>query len=74
LSDERRQVVQSAPGHLRPAWHADAADLAAAFGQRAEDLELALAPDVKLSLLDWDQCCDTFIDGDLTAFAGAIAS
>jgi len=33
---------------------------------------LALSPDVELALLDWDQCCDTFIDGDLTVFAEAI--
>jgi hypothetical protein len=34
---------------------------------------LALAPDVRLRLLDWNNCCDTFFDGDLAFFAEAIA-
>jgi hypothetical protein len=33
---------------------------------------LPLAPDVKLRLLDWNHCCDTFFDGDLALFAQAI--
>lgn len=33
---------------------------------------LTLAPDLELALLDWERCCDTFIEGDLTAFAEAI--
>lgn len=33
---------------------------------------LALAPDVRLRLLDWNHCCDTFFDGDLSLFAQAI--
>ena len=35
---------------------------------------LALAPDLQLALLDWNHCCDTFFDGDLTTFATAINS
>jgi hypothetical protein len=33
---------------------------------------LPLAPDVRLRLLDWNHCCDTFFDGDLALFAQAI--
>jgi hypothetical protein len=33
---------------------------------------LSLAPDLRLRLLDWNRCCDTFFDGDLSAFALAI--
>jgi hypothetical protein len=33
---------------------------------------LTLAPDVRLRLLDWNDCCDTFFDGDLALFAEAI--
>jgi hypothetical protein len=33
---------------------------------------LALAPDVRLRLLDWSHCCETFFDGDLAPFAQAI--
>jgi len=33
---------------------------------------LALAPDVRLRLLDWNHCCETFFDGDLSLFAEAI--
>jgi hypothetical protein len=33
---------------------------------------LTLAPDVRLHLLDWNNCCDTFFDGDLALFAEAI--
>lgn len=33
---------------------------------------LSLAPDVRLRLLDWNNCCDTFFDGDLALFAEAI--
>ena len=33
---------------------------------------LALAPDVRLRLLDWNHCCETFFDGDLALFARAI--
>jgi len=33
---------------------------------------LTLAPDVRLRLLDWNHCCETFFDGDLTPFAQAI--
>jgi hypothetical protein len=33
---------------------------------------LALAPDVRLRLLDWNHCCETFFDGDLAPFAQAI--
>ena len=33
---------------------------------------LALAPDVELALLDWNHCCDRFIEGDLSAFATAV--
>jgi hypothetical protein len=33
---------------------------------------LALAPDVRLRLLDWNHCCDTFFDGDLALFGQAI--
>ena len=33
---------------------------------------LSLAPDVRLRLLDWNNCCDTFFDGDLALFAQAI--
>ena len=32
----------------------------------------ALAPDVRLRLLDWNHCCETFFDGDLALFAQAI--
>jgi hypothetical protein len=34
---------------------------------------LPLAPDVRLRLLDWNRCCETFFDGDLSLFAQAIA-
>ena len=34
---------------------------------------LTLAPDVRLRLLDWNRCCDTFFDGDLSLFDQAIA-
>jgi hypothetical protein len=33
---------------------------------------LTLAPDVRLRLLDWNNCCDSFFDGDLALFAEAI--
>ena len=33
---------------------------------------LTLAPDVSLRLLDWNRCCETFFDGDLSLFAEAI--
>ena len=33
---------------------------------------LPLAPDVRLRLLDWNNCCDTFFGGDLALFAEAI--
>jgi hypothetical protein len=33
---------------------------------------LTLAPDVRLNLLDWNHCCETFFDGDLSLFAQAI--
>jgi len=33
---------------------------------------LALSPDLQLALLDWNHCCDTFFEGDLTTFATAI--
>jgi hypothetical protein len=33
---------------------------------------LALAPNVRLRLLDWNQCCETFFDGELSLFAQAI--
>jgi hypothetical protein len=33
---------------------------------------LTLAPDLRLRLLDWDRCCDSFFDGDLALFAQAI--
>jgi hypothetical protein len=34
---------------------------------------LTLAPDVRLRLLDWNHCCETFFEGDLSLFARAIA-
>ncbi len=34
---------------------------------------LTLAPDARLRLLDWNHCCETFFDGDLSLFAQAIA-
>jgi len=34
--------------------------------------KLTLAPDVHLRLLDWNHCCETFFDGDLSLFAQAI--
>jgi hypothetical protein len=33
---------------------------------------LSLAPDVRLRLLDWNHCCETFFDGDLALFGRAI--
>jgi hypothetical protein len=33
---------------------------------------LPLAPDVRLRLLDWNHCCETFFDGDLALFGQAI--
>jgi hypothetical protein len=33
---------------------------------------LALAPDVRLRLLDWNHCCEIFFDGDLAPFAQGI--
>jgi hypothetical protein len=33
---------------------------------------LVLASDVRLRLLDWNHCCETFFDGDLALFAEAI--
>ena len=33
---------------------------------------LALAPDARLRLLDWNHCCETFFEGDLGLFAEAI--
>jgi hypothetical protein len=33
---------------------------------------IALAPNVRLRLLDWNHCCETFFDGDLALFAQAI--
>jgi len=33
---------------------------------------LTLAPDLHLRLLDWNHCCETFFDGDLSLFAQAI--
>jgi hypothetical protein len=34
--------------------------------------ELALSPDLRLRLLDWNRCCDTFFEGNLDLFAQAI--
>jgi hypothetical protein len=33
---------------------------------------LPLSPDLRLRLLDWNHCCETFFDGDLSLFAQAI--
>jgi hypothetical protein len=33
---------------------------------------LPLSPHVRLRLLDWNRCCETFFDGDLSLFAQAI--
>lgn len=33
---------------------------------------MTLAPDVRLRLLDWNHCCETFFDGDPSLFAQAI--
>jgi hypothetical protein len=33
---------------------------------------LTLAPDAHLRLLDWNHCCETFFDGDVSLFAQAI--
>ena len=33
---------------------------------------LTLSPDLRLRLLDWNQCCDTFVDPGLPGFARAI--
>ena len=33
---------------------------------------LTLSPDLQLRLLDWNHCCETFFDGDLSLFAQAI--
>ena len=33
---------------------------------------LTLAPDVRLRLLDWNHCCETFFNGDLALFGQAI--
>ena len=33
---------------------------------------LNLSPDLRLRLLDWNHCCETFFDGDLSLFAQAI--
>jgi hypothetical protein len=33
---------------------------------------LPLAPDVRLRLLDWNHCCETFFNGDLALFGQAI--
>ena len=33
---------------------------------------LALAPDLRLRLLDWNHCCETFFDGDLALFGQAV--
>jgi hypothetical protein len=33
---------------------------------------LALSPDLRLRLIDWNHCCSTFFDGDLATFARAI--
>jgi hypothetical protein len=33
---------------------------------------LTLSPDLRLRLLDWNHCCETFFDGDLSLFAQAI--
>jgi hypothetical protein len=35
---------------------------------------LPLAPEVRLRLLDWNHCCETFFDGDLALFAKAIGA
>jgi hypothetical protein len=35
---------------------------------------LALSPDLELALLDWNRCCDRFIEGDLAVFAAAVES
>ncbi len=34
---------------------------------------IPLAPDVELHILDWNDCCDTFIVGDIRAMADAMA-
>jgi hypothetical protein len=34
---------------------------------------LALAPDARVRLLDWNDCCDTFFDADLDVWAEVIA-
>lgn len=34
---------------------------------------LTFSPDLRLRLLDWNHCCETFFDGDLSLFAQAIA-
>jgi len=33
---------------------------------------LTLSPDLRLRLLDWNHCCETFFEGDLSLFAQAI--
>lgn len=33
---------------------------------------LSLSPDLRLRLLDWSRCCDTFFDGELAIFADAV--
>jgi hypothetical protein len=35
---------------------------------------LPLSPDLRLRLLDWNHCCETFFDGDLSLFEQAIAT
>jgi hypothetical protein len=35
---------------------------------------LALSPDLELALLDWNRCCDRFVEGDLAVFAAAVES
>lgn len=34
---------------------------------------LTLAPDVRVRLLDWNRCCDTFVDADLGVWAEVVA-
>jgi hypothetical protein len=35
---------------------------------------LALSPDLRLRLIDWNHCCDTFFDGEVATFARAIGT
>jgi len=67
--EEANQAYQEATGNTGPVPNDHFV-----VNDNPELRSLPLAPDLRLRLLDWNHCCDTFFDGDLALFAQAIAT